>query len=109
MLTKWKDGVHELASAEPGKRFTELYERQQGKPGWLKWFYVVGALACVAVGVVLVFIPGPAFVFFILAGGLLSAQSHWMATRLDRAELALRGLWRRLRGHSRPAHEANRP
>jgi Flp pilus assembly protein TadB len=109
MLNKWKDGLHELANARPGERFMQLFERQQErKTAWLTWLYMLCALACAAIGVVLVFIPGPAFVFFILAGGLLASQSRWMARRLDRGELAIRALWRRVRGSSRPARDGNR-
>lgn len=46
-----------------------------------------------AIGLVLTFIPGPAILFFLLAAGLLSAQSRWMARELDHAELKLRGGW----------------
>ena len=95
MLEKWKHS-HELADSPRGQRFTKLYERQQAhNTAWLTWVYVVAALICVAIGVVLSFIPGPAFVFFILAGGLLASQSRWAAEHLDRGELALRSLWQR--------------
>ena len=59
-----------------------------------------GAVLCLAIGIVLTFIPGPAFVFFGLAGALLSIESRWIARVLDRAEVSARKLlarWRRQR------------
>jgi hypothetical protein len=97
-----------LKRASPGKRFQAFNERQQQRArGPIKALYLGGALVSLAVGVVLVFIPGPAFVFFILAGGLLAAQSRWMAERLDRLEVTgrekatqVRAWWRRARRSS---------
>jgi hypothetical protein len=58
---------------------------------------------CFAIGVVLVFIPGPAFVFFILGGGLLASESKLVAKAMDWSEVRTRRLihgaaaiWRRL-------------
>ena len=64
--------------------------------------FVVAAFA-IAVGVVLAFLPGPAVLFFLLAGGLLASEWLWVARFLDWLELRLRELgefgrriWRRL-------------
>lgn len=46
-----------------------------------------------AIGVVLVFIPGPAIVFFFLAGTLLALDWLWMARTLDWLEVKLRAWW----------------
>jgi hypothetical protein len=47
--------------------------------------------------VVLVFIPGPAVVFFALTAALLGAQSRWVARQLDAAETGGRKWLRKLR------------
>jgi hypothetical protein len=94
-----------LKRSPPGERFEAFNERQQKRArGPIKALYLGGAIVSLAVGVVLVFIPGPAFVFFILAGALLAAESRWVAQRLDRLEVTgretatrARGFWRRLR------------
>jgi hypothetical protein len=98
-----------LKRAPPGERFQAFNERQQRRArGPIKALYLGGALVSLAVGVVLVFIPGPAFVFFILAGALLAAQSRWVARRLDGLEVMgrktttrVRAWWRRTRGKGR--------
>ena len=94
-----------LKHSPPGERFEAFNERQQQRArGPMKALYLGGAIVSLAVAVVLVFIPGPAFVFFILAGALLAAQSRWVAQRLDRLEVTgretvarLRAWWRRTR------------
>lgn len=96
---------HRLKDSPPGTRFQAFYVRQQRHAKGLgKALYLTGALASFAVGVVLVFIPGPAFVFFILSAALLATQSSWVARHLDALEVKgraaaahLRARWRRSR------------
>ena len=80
-----------------GERFVRFYQQQKNAPGWVKPLLIVSALACLAVGVVLVFIPGPAFVFFGLAGAMLATQSIHIARLLDRLEVFTRRVLRRAR------------
>ena len=61
------------------------------------------AIVAIVIGVVLVFIPGPAVVFFVIAAALLAMESRTMAGMLDVAELKARAVgrwsqehWRRL-------------
>jgi hypothetical protein len=64
---------------------------------------IAGAGLSFAIGVVLAVIPGPAIVFFALAGALAAAVSAWVARVLDRAEVLGRRLisrfqhWRRVK------------
>lgn len=50
---------------------------------------MIAAVAFV-IGVVLVFIPGPAIVFFVIAGSLLAAESLMLAKTLDHLEIWIR-------------------
>ena len=95
-----------------GKRFQRFHEQQKDAPAWVKPLLIVGALLCIAAGVVLTFIPGPAFVFFGLAGAMLATQSRHVARLLDRGELVaragmarLRSTWARMRGRATPRPE----
>lgn len=47
------------------------------------------------IGVVLIFFPGPAVLFFFLAAALLAEESRTIAGGLDWLELRIRTLWRR--------------
>jgi hypothetical protein len=81
----------ELRHWPPGERFARFHRKhRESGSRWTKVLLVLAALASFAIGVVLAFIPGPAFVFFGLAGGLMATQSSWVATRLDRTELRIR-------------------
>jgi hypothetical protein len=94
MLSRLKDTLNELRHAEPGQRFQAFHDKQQElSPRWTRPLYLAGAFVSFAVGVVLVFIPGPAVVFFALTGALLATQSAWLAKKLDAAEVKGRKLW----------------
>lgn len=80
-----------------GARFRRFHEQQKNAPGWVKPLLVVGAVVSLAVAVVLTIFPGPAFVFYGLAGALLATQSIHVARLLDRGELAARALVGRMR------------
>lgn len=47
------------------------------------------AFVAVVIGVILVFVPGPAVLFFALAGALLAPESRRLAAGLDWTELKL--------------------
>src|SRR5215216_5431766 len=94
LLNEWKA----LRRARPGRRFQDRYEASRGESHKVT---IVGrivrwalALVAVAIGIVLVFIPGPAFVFFILAGGLLASESRHVARACDWTELKVRAFAR---------------
>lgn len=57
------------------------------------------ALVAVVIAVVLMFIPGPAVVFYFIAGALLAAESLMIARLMDWIEVRLRTLWRWGKGH----------
>lgn len=93
-LTQLKRHWSEFKRLEPGTRFQTQHDRHRrsaaGKSPVRRAAYVVLAIVCLAVGVVLVFIPGPAVVFFALAAGLLAVQSRAVARACDFCEIQLR-------------------
>jgi hypothetical protein len=108
MLQRWKRAWSSFKKLPPGKRFQARYrqerEKPEGRSPWRRALWLGGALLAFAVGVVLMFIPGPAVVFFGLSGALLATQSRSVARGLDWLELRLRALyddarstWHRLR------------
>jgi hypothetical protein len=102
LKTKWR----ELKSYPPGKRFQTVYEKQKDAPAWVKPVVIAGAIVAFGIGVLLSIMPGPAFVFYGLAGALLATESAWAARQLDRAELAARRLhtrWKRWRSRRKTA------
>ena len=87
-----------LRRSRPGRRFQERYEASRKKKSevtlvsrLVRWILAVVAAV---IGVVLVFIPGPAFVFFIIAGSLLASESRHVARACDWTELKCRAVAR---------------
>src|SRR5687767_11804866 len=76
-----------LEALESGERFQTLHREQQDKPPALKATYLGVAVASFLAGVVFIFIPGPAVLFFAFSGALLATQSSRVARALDVAEL----------------------
>mgnify|MGYP003577713667 CR=1 FL=1 len=92
MLAKLKHTWRELKRLPPGERFQKHHEKQReaGIPKWRRVLSLGVAVSALAIGVVLVFIPGPAIVFFAVGGALLASHSLWVARALDWTELKLR-------------------
>ncbi len=97
-------------SLPPGQRFQKEHDRHeratQGRSPLIKAIYPLLAILALAIGVVLAFIPGPAFVFFGLAGALMAMQSRTVAGWLDRGEVWARArvarfkAWRARKRHT---------
>lgn len=109
-LRRWRNPC----PGKPGHRFRARYERNRKREGSSRWLprllRLLLALLCLVVAVVLTFIPGPAIVFFLLAGALIATDSRRMADVLDRSEVRLRRLagvarrwWKSLGGAGRAA------
>lgn len=99
----WRD----LRRGRPGRRFQARYERSQqedAQSGPAKRILLICmAVVFLALAVVLMVMPGPAFVFFILAGALIATESKAVARFMDWAEVRARSVlawarnrWRRM-------------
>jgi hypothetical protein len=109
MFDEIKATLRRLGKNEPGERFGAFHREQQGKPLGVKVAFFALAFVAFAIGVVLAFIPGPAVLFFMLSGALLSTQSRFVAETLDKLEVwgrkqfaSIRAWWRRKRGKRDP-------
>lgn len=87
-----------LRRSPAGQRFQRRYEHSRRSRNQTT---IVGRLVRIGlaaiflmIGAVLMFIPGPAILFFILAGSLLAAESRVLAKVLDAMEVWLRRLAR---------------
>jgi hypothetical protein len=99
----WQD----LKRGRPGRRFQDRYERaraEESRGGAVKRVAMIAlAIVCLLIGIVLAVMPGPAVLFFFLAGGLLATESRIVARAMDWLEVRLRKIigwarrhWRRL-------------
>jgi hypothetical protein len=107
MFDRFKTQWEQLKASRPGHRFRDRYERNQKSHNGPKVFWrvvrVAAATGLIALGVVFVFIPGPAILFFALAGALLSTDSlpvakllDWIEVHARRIGAKVRRVWRRL-------------
>jgi hypothetical protein len=101
VLDRLKATWKRLRELAPGERFQTLHREHGDKSPAAKAALFAFAFAAFAAGLVLVFIPGPAILFFAVAGALLAAQSRWVARRLDAGEVWGRKLVRSFRRRAR--------
>ena len=108
-----KKSFERFKKHEPGERFGAFHREQEHRPVWVKVVFFALAFVAFAVGVVLMFIPGPAVVFFALSLALVSTQSRFIARAMDRGEVrgrkilaSLRLWWRRRRERRARARKA---
>jgi uncharacterized membrane protein YbaN (DUF454 family) len=92
----FREHWEQLKQGRPGRRFQERYRRARTtgkKSGTIRRIATIGAAAiCLAIGVVLSVMPGPAILFFFLAGGLLATESKWIARFMDWLEVRIRSV-----------------
>lgn len=112
MQLRFRRQWNSLKRAEPGRRFQERYHAHRRDAGGRnllrRLVYLLMAAVFTAIGVVLAFIPGPAILFFFLAGAMLASDWLWMARFLDWLELKLRAGWKRARAKWRRLPPAGR-
>jgi hypothetical protein len=107
VLGPLKQSLVRLRQARPGERFQQWHDEQKrNAPPWTRPLFLVGAVVCLAIAIALTILPGPAVVFFPLAGALFASQSSVVARFLDRAEVRGRGAlrWVRARFRGRGKH-----
>jgi hypothetical protein len=95
---KLKQHWREFKRGKPGQRFQDRYEKQRrsrhAKSGWRPFLHIALAIALFLVGVILLFIPGPAFLFLGISAGMMADHSRGMARALDWLEVKSRSVIR---------------
>jgi hypothetical protein len=90
LISEWRT----LRRGRPGHRFQERYEasrRAKNRRSIIGRIVRLGlAIVALAIGIVLMFIPGPAILFYLISGSLLAAESRVVARALDWSEVQLR-------------------
>ncbi|MEO8551057.1 MAG: PGPGW domain-containing protein [Kofleriaceae bacterium] len=93
LATEWRT----FRADTPGERFCHHFERSKRASRAAKIGRVSIGIVLIAVGIALLFLPGPGLLFALFGVALLSAQSERLSRGLDRGELWVRRTWRRLR------------
>jgi hypothetical protein len=94
-MAGWDRFVH----STPGRRFRDRYRRKRKAKGSAlkRWAFVGGGMALALVGLFFMAVPGPGIPILAVGLALVAQESVAMARLLDRTELRLRWLWRRVR------------
>lgn len=93
--------LHALRADTPGERFRRHYERSQMHSHARRIAGALVGILLVAAGLVMLVIPGPGILTAIFGLALLSSQSRWLASGMDRAEPAVRRWARGMRRRTR--------
>ncbi|MDB6127662.1 MAG: hypothetical protein JWM35_1558 [Verrucomicrobia bacterium] len=105
MFNSLTEQWHGLKRGTPGHRFQSSHAaaRHRKIPWWHRLFRFGLALVSILVGAFFAVMPGPAVIFFAIAGALLATESRRLAVALDWSEVKLRALihwakrhWRQL-------------
>jgi len=99
----WSD----FRNAPPGHRF-RTHHRSRANRGpkrsrvFARFLAITGAVFCLLIAIPLIILPGPAVLFFALAGLLLAGESRFMAALCDYFELLGRNSIRRWQRRKQP-------
>lgn len=98
-----KRQFHQLQRGRPGRRFQARYESakksRHGHNTTGRIVRLVLGFAALAVGLILMVIPGPGLPFVFIGGGLLATESLWVARAMDWLEVHFRKIWNWAHGH----------
>jgi len=87
-------------AAPSGTRFQAHYRRQHAHRGLVRTMVAIGAgLLLIALGIVLLVLPGPGLLIGAIGAALLAGESLLVARALDWIDRQATRLWRRLRRH----------
>lgn len=97
MLDGLKENLHLLKTAKPGERFEAYFEQSHDPNGshFLRVFTLVSAALIVLIGIILMPAPGPGMVVVAAGLALMAGESRWLAKRLDRLEVKVRGWFKK--------------
>jgi len=90
---EWKG----FAEAKPGERFRAHQATLAQKSRVALIGRAAFGVLLFAAGVVMLFAPGPGLLVMVFGFALAAGQSHWVAARLDRGEVAGRAAWGKLK------------
>jgi hypothetical protein len=94
VLAHLKKGWRDLRQGQPGRRFSQRYERGRRGGTARKWLLVTGGALLAVAGIALLPLPGPGLLVIVAGLILIAEESHATARALDWLERKARGLRR---------------
>jgi hypothetical protein len=99
--TEWRHFRHD----RPGQRFCNHRTRMADRPRHHSLLAMIAGTVLLAIGFVLLFMPGPGLVFLVFGITLVASHSQRLSLLLDRTEPRLWRLAHRLRRRYKPLPE----
>lgn len=91
MFSFIKENISQITTQKPGERFRYYHRlRKEKRPSLKGLMFLVSGVVCIAIGIPLMVLPGPAIVFFMIGLGLIASQLYVLALTLDKTEVYLR-------------------
>ena len=92
MLKHLKQSWQRFKAGLPGRRFQQQFRlRQRLRSGAArKALFMAAGILTAAVGIFLLFVPGPGFIILLVGAVLIAQQSSLAARAFDRIEIRLR-------------------
>ncbi|MEP7044902.1 MAG: PGPGW domain-containing protein [Dokdonella sp.] len=88
MFNRWRDDWQAFRTQPAGKRFQQRYRRRTTRSGPLRKFaFMLAGLLLIALGVVMIVLPGPGLLAILLGAGFVAEESQFAARVLDRVDL----------------------
>lgn len=98
MFSRLRRQLHDFFRARSGTRFRAHHARMRQRPHLMRTVLTVGVgLLLIALGVILLVLPGPGLLIGALGALLIAGESLVIARLLDRADLFATRRWRRWR------------
>ena len=99
MFAGLKRRLRRFLAAPHGARFQAHYQRMQARATLTRTLVAVGSgLILLAVGLVLLVLPGPGTLVAIIGAALIAGESLTVAKILDWLDVRVTALWKRWRG-----------
>ena len=98
MLSGLKFRIRRFVATPSGSRFRVHHERLEQRPNLMRTMLVVGGgLILLALGLIMLVLPGPGLLVAAIGLALIAGESMWVARLLDRLDLFFTKIWRRWR------------
>ena len=91
MFTTLREYWRAFRADPPGQRFQNRYWRRNARRSsiWRKLLVIVAGLALLAIGIVMLVLPGPGSLVIVLGAALVAEESLWASRLLDRCGLRI--------------------
>jgi len=98
MFESLKGRARRFLTAPSGTRFRAYHARLAQRPSLMRTLLAIGCgLILLALGLVMVVLPGPGLLVAAIGAVLIAGESMWAARLLDRVDLCMTTKWKRWR------------